>query len=745
MDSLAGERRPNKPPQENITSFWNRFISKSPSKAHTIFPPSLYSSLLPRPTSQASSSSVQNFGSSYEETASRVRNRVARIVRDCHRTNSKYTDPDFDLRGNSSDCLLGLTWDAPPARGNPRDVKDAIETLENNGLLIGDQPLTVHRHALKNVLGRRRLWEADAEGVPDYDPHPGATHRVDWIYEDPKFIVDGYDSSDILQGNHSMDCWWLSAVATICHRLELMERICVTGKDEEAAECGVYGFVFWRDGAWIGTVIDDQLLLKAPDFANVSGDIHDPSNSKAWKFRKDNQTGSKALFFAACRDENETWLPLLEKAYAKIHGDYNAIWGGWVGEGVEDLTGGVSTEFALEDVLSKGRLWKELINEGGKFVFGLDILGASEGKNGLANAHAYSLLEAREETDEDGKMIKLVKIRNPWGEKNLEGNGEWQGPWSDGSKEWTPYWLNKLNYRFENDGVFWMTYSDMLNTFTNLYRTRLFDDSWTVAQEWTSVNVAWLSGYLQRKFIIEVKTEGTVVIVLQQLDTRYFKGLEGQYTFLLHFILQKQGAKPGDYICRIVPKEENFLSAKRSISCEVDLEPGIYEVLPKITTDRNPEKLSVDVVVEEWAEKNPKKLRQVGLSYDLAHSKVFRPDPEPEVKSEEKKEESTQTEDNKVAKDEVENRITRDEEVEKKEEPKDENKNDVEKKEETAEEDKKDEQIGDEDDVHPFQWSAVAVIGLRVYLQNSDITLSVAGSKNAEEGASVAIAAKDSE
>ena len=41
------------------------------------------------------------------------------------------------------------------------------------------------------------------------------------------------------------------------------------------------------------------------------------------------QTGSKALYFAQCREQNETWLPLLEKAYAKAHGDYGAIEGGW--------------------------------------------------------------------------------------------------------------------------------------------------------------------------------------------------------------------------------------------------------------------------------------------------------------------------------------------------------------------------------------------------------------------------------
>lgn len=45
--------------------------------------------------------------------------------------------------------------------------------------------------------------------------------------------------------------------------------------------------------------------------------------------------------------------------------------------------------------------------------------------------------------------------RNPWGERDAYGLGEWTGPWADGSKEWTPYWLRKLSHTFGDDGYFY--------------------------------------------------------------------------------------------------------------------------------------------------------------------------------------------------------------------------------------------------------------------------------------------------
>ena len=90
------------------------------------------------------------------------------------------------------------------------------------------------------------------------------------------------------------------------------------------------------DGEWIQTVIDDKLYLIASDFwesleeeKRVFWMVN--RNDAEDKYRKANQTGSNALYFGKCSGENETWLPLLEKAFAKAHGDYSSIDGGFTG------------------------------------------------------------------------------------------------------------------------------------------------------------------------------------------------------------------------------------------------------------------------------------------------------------------------------------------------------------------------------------------------------------------------------
>lgn len=101
------------------------------------------------------------------------------------------------------------------------------------------------------------------------------------------------------------------------------------------------------------------------------------------------------------------------------------------------------------------------------------------------------------------------------------------------------------------------------------------------------------------------------------MDGRYFRGLEGKYDFDLHFILQEKDAALGDHIVRA----RGAWFGNRSISAEVDLEAGIYEVIPKIEASRNADAPDVGEVVMKVAERNPQKLRQIGLNYDIANAK----------------------------------------------------------------------------------------------------------------------------
>lgn len=334
------------------------------------------------------------------------------------------------------------------------------------------------------------------------------------------------------------------------------------------------------------------------------------------------QRGSQALYFAQCRDQNETWVSLLEKAYAKAHGDYASISGGQSGESLEDMTAGVTTEIYTTNILDTNAFWSNELSKCGKtteFVFSCAVARwrewrpylvanekvREERRSGIVSQHAYAILDTYE-----GHGQRLVKIRNPWGRK------EWTGAWSDGSKEWTPEWLSRLNHQFGDDGIFWMTYKDMLSKYKYIDRTRIFGPEWHVAQQWMSVQVPWSTlDYQTNYFSIDVPEDTEAVIVLSQLDDRYFKGLQGKYNFTLQFRVQKDSDDDGEYISR---SKLNY-ELVRSVNVEVPLPKGTYSVLVKVeavSTSRD----DVETIIRNNIHRRDK-ITQIGKLYDLAHQK----------------------------------------------------------------------------------------------------------------------------
>ena len=186
----------------------------------------------------------------------------------------------------------------------------------------------------------------------------------------------------------------------------------------------------------------------------------------------------------------------------------------------------------------------------------------------------------------------------------------------DGSKEWTPEWLQKLGHRFGDDGAFWISYKELLRKYQNFDRTRLFGPDWKVTTIWTTLSVPWTIEYHDTKFAFTLAKPGPVVIVLSQLDDRYFRGLEGKYEFSLAFRVHKGGQD--DYLVRT----QGSYRMRRSVNVELNLDAGEYLVLVKIDALRYDDTLPPEAVMRNNAKTRREKLLRIGLAYDLAHGKA---------------------------------------------------------------------------------------------------------------------------
>lgn len=195
-----------KSPQAEINKFWAKFATKKPSKVTSIFPRLLYASLLPEYPDPRGAASSRNAAASYEAAAKECREKVGRIVRECNRTNEKFTDSDFDIEADFyrlRNCLAGLEYESEsesesePGSGSASNgAQRSRQRLSRSGITRDDR---------FSPRGCGLLAPQENRGVECGNCYqPGSIHRVEWIFEKPQFTIDGFSSSDIEQGSDGM-------------------------------------------------------------------------------------------------------------------------------------------------------------------------------------------------------------------------------------------------------------------------------------------------------------------------------------------------------------------------------------------------------------------------------------------------------------------------------------------------------------------------------------------------------------
>ena len=198
-------------------------------------------------------------------------------------------------------------------------------------------------------------------------PHAAQDSALIWLRLRPEagYVVvggDGFRPESVRQGSVG-DCWFLAALAVVASKPELIAHLLI---DQTASVEGKYRVRLFIDGAWRPFEIDDSFPHR-PAEAQGKG----PAKGKGPK----GPVGPQIAFTKAAGRQvdraqpspdltltptltlklnpnpysnpspnpnlnpNQLWPSLVEKAYAKAHGCYHAISGGWVAEALFDLTG----------------------------------------------------------------------------------------------------------------------------------------------------------------------------------------------------------------------------------------------------------------------------------------------------------------------------------------------------------------------------------------------------------------------
>ncbi|CAH1730885.1 unnamed protein product [Aphis gossypii] len=322
---------------------------------------------------------------------------------------------------------------------------------------------------LQNKCIQKNILFKDPEfDIPDLSSLTNCRNkRIEWrrpkeIVDDPQFFVDGASRFDVKQGLLG-NCWLLAAMANLTLNKKLFNRVVPYDQGFYIKYAGIFHFRFWQYGRWVEVVVDDRL-----------------------------PTSEGKLIFLQSAKNNEFWSALLEKAYAKFHGSYEALDGGLSMTAMGDFTGGVSEIYDLNDAPSNlFTTMQNSIQRQALMCCSITKLKSDGSEKRLQAPHAYSITKVTcflmKNTNGNSSTIYLIRLRNPWGRT------EWNGSWCDKSNEWlcmTQKIKQSLGLVIDDDGEFWMSFEDVVKYFSILEICNLAPDD-LIGQNETGSKTKW--------------------------------------------------------------------------------------------------------------------------------------------------------------------------------------------------------------------------------------------------------------
>ncbi|XP_063772644.1 calpain-10 [Pseudophryne corroboree] len=320
------------------------------------------------------------------------------------------------------------------------------------------------------------------------------------------------------------DCWFICACSALQQSDELLHQVFPAGQCtwNDPGYSGCFTCRFWRFGRWVEVTIDDCLPC----------------------------LGHK-LCFSHCQDEGAFWLPLLEKAYAKLHGCYEALWAGQVVDALVDLTGSLverwSFDVAEESVGEK--MLSRMLDLKARCAMSCTVLHRKEGAEDLGEFHAFTITDLQRAVTVFGQELLLLRVHNPWGRSC------WGGSWEKSSERWTLIDETESSlFRSQiQDGEFWVEKEEFLREFNEVTVAFPVNEKEHIQSFWTGCPLlhsqqiygSWLKGQNaggsrnnvsfpdNPKFWLHIRKQSEVYLALlqrQRSDTGVTKSLHSSWS-----------------------------------------------------------------------------------------------------------------------------------------------------------------------------------------------------------------------